>query len=551
MTTTVFRNALVVDGLGSEPVMADVHVAQDQILDVTEPGARASAREVDREIDLDGLVLAPGFIDMHSHSDLQILSDPQHLAKVSQGITTEVLGQDGLSYAPVDDASLALLKDQLRGWNGDPEGFDWNWRSVAQYLERLDGTVPVNTAYLVPHGNLRLMTMGAAERVASPNELDAMCALLRQCLAEGAVGLSAGLTYVPGMYADTDELVALNEVVAEAGGYFSPHHRNYGSAAIEAYQECFEIAERSGVALHLAHAHLSFEVNRGRLPELLHLMDDAVKKGVDFSFDSYPYLAGMTTLVSQLPGWAQTGGTEEVLRRLKDPTERARIIEALDVTGSDGHQGLTVDWSTVFVAGVPGAPELHSIVGSDLATVAGRADRKPAEFCLDVLIATALGAPCVIFMGFEEHVRELMRHPAHTVGSDGILVGDKPHPRSWGTFPRMLQVYVREEGVLTLAECVRHMTSSAADRIGLSDRGRVVPGAKADLVVFDQWAVSTPATYEDPRQQATGISHVMVNGEFVLERGTITGLRTGRVLTRNIGPRVRGRHEPKELGHDR
>lgn len=160
MTTTAFRNALVVDGLGSDPVMADVHVTRDQILDVTEPGTRGS----EREIDLDGLVLAPGFIDMHSHSDLQILSNPQHLAKVSQGVTTEVLGQDGLSYAPVDDVSLALLKDQLRGWNGDPGDFDWNWRSVAQYLERLDGTVPVNTAYLVPHGNLRLMTMGTAER---------------------------------------------------------------------------------------------------------------------------------------------------------------------------------------------------------------------------------------------------------------------------------------------------------------------------------------------------------------------------------------------------
>ena len=260
------------------------------------------------------------------------------------------------------------------------------------------------------------------------------------------------------------------------------------------------------------------------------MINDAIAEGVDLSFDSYPYLAGMTTLVSQLPSWALAGTGEEQLMRLKSPADRARIIEALDVTGSDGAQGLTINWPTVYVVGTPGAPDLDWVMEGNLADAAAKVGKKPAEFALDLLIATDRAAPCVFFIGIEEHVRELMQHPAHTVGSDGILVGDRPHPRSWGTFPRMLETYVREEKVLTLEECVRHMTSSAANRLRLADRGRIVEGALADLVVFDPATVSAKATYEVPRQAATGIFHVLVNGEFALEDGKVTGRRAGRVL---------------------
>lgn len=525
--STLFTGGIVVDGLGHPPVRADLLVEAGRIAAISTDGRELIG---DRTVSIEGMIVAPGFIDMHTHSDLQILCNPDHTSKLSQGVTTEVLGQDGLSYAPVTEATLLELRRQLKGWNDDPPGFDWNWRSVAEYLNRLDGNTAVNTAYLVPHGNLRLLVMGNAPRFATPAEIAQMQELLRTAMQEGGVGLSTGLTYVPAMYSNTDELVALCEVVAEFDGFYCPHHRNYGADALGGYRECFEIARRSGVALHLAHTHLSFEANRGKLPELLRMFDDAIAGGIDFSFDSYPYLAAMTTAHSQLPGWAQAGTSAEQMRRLREPADRARIIDALDVTGSDGHQGLTIDWSGFYVAGTPDAPELEWVMQMSLAEAAAKVGVSPAELCLDILVATDRAAPCVFFIGIEEHVQTLMQRDEHTVGSDGILVGDRPHPRSWGTFPRMLQTYVREEKVLSLEQCIRHMTSAAADRLRLADRGRIIEGARADLVVFDKDNVTANASYDDPRRAATGIRHVVVNGVFAVEDGRVTGSRAGRVL---------------------
>lgn len=526
-SSILFTGGTVVDGLGTAPYRADVLVIGERIAGIYKGAKKPQA---DRIVDIDGLCIAPGFIDMHTHSDLQVLVNPDHTSKLSQGVTTEVLGQDGLSYAPIDDATLLEMRSQIKGWNDDPPGFDWNWRSVAEYLDRLDRNVAVNCAYLVPHGNLRMLVMGNAPRLATPDELEQMKALLRTALEEGGVGLSTGLTYVPAMYSDTDELVALCEVVAEYGGFYCPHHRNYGADALGGYAECFEIARRSGVALHLAHTHLSFEPNRGKLPLLLKMFDDAIAEGIDLSFDAYPYLAGNTTLLSQLPSWALAGTGEEQMARLRDPDTRKRIIEALDVTGSDGHQGLTVNWSIVHLAGLPGAPEMEWMMEGNLAEAARKLNTSPAELALDILIATDRAAPCVFFIGHEEHVRTLMQREEHTVGSDGILVGDRPHPRSWGTFPRILETYVREEKVLTLEEAVRHMTSSAANRLRLTDRGRIAPGALADLVVFDKDNVKANATYKNARQAASGILHVLVNGTFAVENNHVTGHRNGRAL---------------------
>ena len=235
MAGLTFRGATVVDGTGAPAFRADVSIHDGRI---TAVGGDTTGRVVDA----DGLVLAPGFVDMHSHSDLQILANPDHMAKVSQGVTLEVLGQDGLSYAPVDDETLTGLRAQLAGWNDDPPGFDWNWRGVGEYLDRLDGGIAVNAAYLVPQGTVRMLAVGWKARPATESEMDRMRALVATGLAEGAVGMSSGLTYTPGMYASTEELVALCEVVGAGGGYYSPHHRSYGAGALEAYAEMVAVS---------------------------------------------------------------------------------------------------------------------------------------------------------------------------------------------------------------------------------------------------------------------------------------------------------------------
>lgn len=521
------RGCHVVDGEGTPGYSADVRIADGRIVEI---GHRLRAR---RNLDADGLVLSPGFVDMHSHSDLQIVADPGHMAKVSQGVTLEVLGQDGLSYAPVDDRTLEILRTQLAGWNGDPTGFDWNWRSVADYLGRLDRGVATNAAYLVPQGTLRMLHVGSDDRPPTEAELAGMRDSLAHALDDGAVGMSSGLTYTPGMYASTAELIALCEVVAARGGFYSPHHRSYGAGALAAYAEMIEVSRASGCPLHLAHATMNFPVNAGRAPELLSLVDEALDAGTDITLDSYPYLPGCTALHALLPSWATAGGIDATLHRLRDPEQRERMRTVLEDEGSDGCHGVPVDWDAIEINGVR-FPEHHAdFVGRTVADAARGANRAPAELYFDLLVAERLGTSCLMHVGHEDNVRTIMRHRVHTAGSDGLLVGARPHPRAWGTFPRYLARYVRELGVLGLEECVQHMTSRPADRLGLRDRGRIRPGNAADLVLFDPTTVADNATFDNPRRPASGIPHVLVNGVFVIEDGHRTSALPGHSLRRS------------------
>jgi N-acyl-D-amino-acid deacylase len=539
MSDLLFCGCYVIDGTGAPRVRADVAVTGGII---TAVGPDAAGDRARRTVDATGLVLAPGFIDMHAHSDLAVLTDPEHLAKTAQGVTLEVLGQDGLSYAPVpDETVLTQLRTQLAGWNGDPGAdqgadtgaapFAWDWRDVAGYLDRIDRGCAVNAAYLVPQGTLRMICVGTEDRPAADSELDAMRALLAQGLEQGAVGMSSGLTYPPGMYADTAELTDLCRVVADHGGFYSPHHRSYGAAALEAYAEMIAIGRASGCPVHLTHATMNFPVNEGRAGELLALVDAATAEGIDITLDSYPYLPGATTLAALLPGWAAQGGADALTARLADPAARDRMAAQLEVTGSDGCHGVPIDWTTIQISGVRN-PALSEHVGRTVAEAAERAHAAPAAFCFDLLLADRLGTSCLMHVGHEENVRAIMRHPTHLVGSDGLLTGGRPHPRGWGTFPRYLSRYVRELGLLTLEQCVAKMTGRAARRLGLADRGRIARGLAADLVLFDPGAVADRATFDQPRRTPAGIPYVLVNGEFVIDEGRRTDALPGRAVRR-------------------
>lgn len=525
---TLIRGAAVVDGTETERYRADVLVDGPRIASIDGAGPAPAA---DRVLDADGLVLTPGFIDMHAHSDLAVLLDPAHQAKLTQGVTTELLGQDGLSYAPVDDAALAMLRRKIAGWNTDPGPELFSWRSVGEYLDRLDAGIPGNAAYLVPHGVVRALVVGWDDVPATEADIAVMQDIVRTGMAQGAVGLSAGLTYTPGMYADNAELLALLTTVGELGGFFAPHHRSYGKGALDAYAEMIDLATRARCPLHLSHATMNFAPNKGRAGELLSMLDAAIDAGADISLDTYPYLPGATTLSAVLPSWSQSGGQEETLRRLRDPGALRRIREDLEVNGSDGCHGVTAEWDTIEISGVAHAG-LAGAVGHTIASLAAARGAEPFDVFVELLVRDDLGVGILQHVGHEENVQAIMRHPRHTGGSDGLLVGGKPHPRAWGTFPRYLGHYCRDLGVFSLEECVGHLTGRAAARLRLTDRGLVRPGYAADLVLLDPETVADTATYDHPRQPAAGIPYVFVNGELAIDDGRRTETTAGHALRR-------------------
>ncbi|MEU9783511.1 D-aminoacylase [Streptomyces phaeochromogenes] len=538
MMDLVVRDVEVVDGSGGPSYRADVGIEGGRITAVVQEAAAAGClRPVARRVlDAEGLVLSPGFIDMHAHSDLALLRDPDHSAKVAQGVTLEVIGQDGLSYAPVDDRTLAEVRRAITGWNGNGDDIDFTWRSVGEYLDRLDHGfdgegIAVNAAYLIPQGSVRMLAVGWDDREATPRELDRMRQLVAEGMREGAVGMSSGLTYTPGMYAKDAELTELCRVVAEYGGYYCPHHRSYGAGALDAYREMVDLTREAGCSLHLAHATMNFGVNKGRGPELLALVDDALAGGADISLDTYPYTPGCTTLVAMLPSWASEGGPEAILARLKDDGTAERIRHHMEVVGADGCHGVPIEWDTIEISGVADAA-LAEYVGRTVQESADARGEAPWTTARRLLLDDGLGSTILQHVGHEENVQAIMRHRVHTGGSDGILRGDKPHPRAYGTFPQYLGRYVRELGVLGLEECVAHLTSRPAARLRLPDRGLVREGYRADLVLFDPATVAAGSTFENPRTLPTGIPYVLIDGRFVVEDGRRTDVLAGRAVRR-------------------
>ncbi|MET9432671.1 D-aminoacylase [Streptomyces sp. NPDC006551] len=538
----VIRDAEVVDGSGGPSYRADVALDGGRIAAIVKEGAAAGCQRptARRVLDADGLALSPGFIDMHAHSDLALLRDPDHSAKAAQGVTLEVLGQDGLSYAPVDDRTLAEVRRAITGWNGDGSDIDFDWRSVGEYLDRLDRShggqgIAVNAAYLVPQGTVRMHAVGWEDREATPEELDRMRRLVAEGMEQGAFGMSSGLTYTPGMYAADAELTELCKVVARYGGYYCPHHRSYGAGALQAYEEMVTLTREAGCALHLAHATMNFGVNKGKAPDLLALLDRALDEGADISLDTYPYTPGCTTLVAMLPSWVSEGGPEAVLARLRDDATAERIRHDLEVVGSDGCHGVPIEWDTIEISGVSD-PGLASCVGKTIARSAEMRGEAPWVTARRLLIDDRLGSTILQHVGHEENVRTIMRHRVHTGGSDGILQGFKPHPRAYGTFPQYLGRYVRELGVLSLEECVAHLTSRPAARLRLPDRGLVREGYRADLVLFDPATVAPGSTFDAPRTLPVGIPHVLIDGKFVIEDTKRTPVLAGRAIRRTPTP---------------
>jgi N-acyl-D-amino-acid deacylase len=524
----VVRGGLIVDGNGGPAFRGDVVVRGGRIAAVVPAGVPASALAGDAEIiDAGGLHVAPGFIDTHSHSDLRVLAEPDLPMKVQQGITLDVLGQDGISVAPVRDEDVDQVRKQLAGLLGDPD-VPRDWRSVADYLALLDRGAGLNLAYLVPHGAVRAGAMGWSARRAGADELAHMQRLVAQAMDEGALGLSSGLIYPPCCYGDTEELVALCGAVAQKGGVFVVHMRSESDYILEAVDEMVTVGRRSGVHVHLSHFKIAGRDNWAKVGPMLAKVKEAQAAGVRITADQYPYIAGSTMFGAILPPWAHDGGTEETLARLASRDERQRLRAAMERPGPNEWDSFW-QWTGpegIVISDVPSGSR-PEVVGKTVAEAAAAVGADALDFALDLLALERMGVSMISFSQSEEVVERILKEPYVNLCTDGLL-GGRPHPRAYGTYPRLLGRYVRERGVLTVEEAVRRMTAQAADAMHLPDRGRLVVGAVGDLVAFDAARVIDRATFADPRQAPAGIVHVAVAGVPVVRDSQPTGARPGR-----------------------
>ena len=527
MFNLVISGGTVVDGTGAPAFKADVGVAEGRVALV----AGRIEQEAARVIDARGLHVAPGFIDPHTHSDLTLLADPLAQSKVRQGVTTEVIGNCGYSPAPVVGAAL----DEVTA-DAAPLDVRVTWSTMAGYFGSLvHQGISVNVVALVGHNTVRGCVLGYGDRQPSAEEQAAMERLTERALDEGARGVSTGLFYPPGFYAGTDEVVGLARRTAVRGGVYASHIRSEGDAVLEAVAEALAIGERSGAFVEISHLKLSGPRNPGMLDRLFTLLDEGVQSGVHFGCDQYPYAASSTWLIAMLPYWAQAGGAAVVARRLADPAVRTRLRRDWDEDRDGWKDRSGVDsWTKIVVSDCRVRPD---VAGKSIAEIAVADGADPLETALDLIAISDGQVDCVWLDQSEDNVRAILCHPLVVVGSDGEAMsadspvgGGQPHPRSYGTFPRVLARYVREQRALSLEEAVRKMTSLTAARFGLTDRGVVCAGARADLVVFDADRVADRATFDEPRRYPDGVPYVIVNGVPVVDEGQHTGMRPGRVL---------------------
>jgi N-acyl-D-amino-acid deacylase len=522
----LIENATVVDGTGAPAFLGHVAVLGDV---VTVLHGAVADLEVTRRIDATGRVVCPGFIDMHSHTGLYLLWDPTNEAKIRQGVTTEVIGVDGNSYAPFrkPDDLLEFVRINA-GLDGRPP-LTYDWDSVQNYLSHFDMRASVNVAMVIGNSALRISAMGWDNRPPSQSEEADMVSMLREGMEEGAFGISTGLDYPPGSHASTAELSNLSAQVAKLGGIYHTHVRySLGDGFLDPFREAVEIGRRSGCPIHITHLYRRTGAKGGSAP-LLNLIDDARGDGLDVTFDTYPYEWSSTRLLIFMPLWLQDGKPDDIRERMADPSLRDRI--RLDVEARGAAYAGTEIWKYTRVGGFA-HPANREFEGKTLEDVMQARDQDATGAIIDLLLTEDFGVSEVMPGPHGPSIPKLLAHPSGMIGSDSVFLGSHPSPRSYGTFPRVLGEFVRDEGYLGLEEAVRKMTGTPATRLGLVDRGLLRDGWKADLVVFDPTTVKARATYDEPRQFPEGIDYVVVNGQCVVDGGTATTNHPGVALRR-------------------
>jgi len=520
-----------VDGTGAPWFAADVGITGDRIAGI----GRLGDRQASRRIDATGLVVAPGFIDMLGQSEFSVLVDGRAASKVTQGVTTELTGE-GSSIAPMNDRLFDLAKPQY-----ERNGLTLDFRTLEEYLRRLEtrSKTAINVGTFVGAGGVRSMVIGDGQHTATDAELAQMKKLVADAMEQGALGLSTSLQYVPSRFASTDEIVALASVAAQYGGIYITHQRSESAQIDASLDEVFTVAERARIPAEIWHLKAAYKANWGRMPQVLKRIADARARGLDITADVYPYDRASNGLDACLPIWVRDGGTEPMIGRLKDPSQRERIRREMDDPnvkewenqwyGSGGAAGVML--SAVV------EPSLKQYEGMTFDKIAAAMKKDPRDAVMDIVVADLGRSDVITAIMNPDDVRAALADPLVAIGTDsgaravdGPMSGTKSHPRGWGSFPRILGRYVREERLLTLEEAIRRFTSRPASRVGMTDRGILRPGMKADITLFDPATVRDVATFEDPAHYSEGIRYVLVNGQLVVDSGRITEARPGQVV---------------------
>jgi N-acyl-D-amino-acid deacylase len=523
---TLLHNGTIIDGTGAPAFQGSVGVIDGRIAEI----GRCRREDYDSVIDATGRVIAPGFIDSHSHSDLKILEQPYVEPKLRQGVTTEIFGQDGISMAPLPIEYIEPWRKNLAGLEGVSDSIDWSYQTTAGYLDLLAKTgVGPNVCYLVPHGNIRMEAMGLDNRLPTAEELERMREITRRELEAGAVGVSSGLIYIPCAYSELTEIVEICKVAAEFDAPFVVHQRSEADDILSSMEEILQVGRLSGVRLHFSHFKVCGKKNWDKIDAVLSLLDTAREEGLKVSFDQYPYVAGSTMLGVILPPWAHAGGTDCLLERLQDPEQRRRMVQDIE-TGLPGWDNFVefAGLDQIFVTSV-NTPANTDLIGKNLIDIGRMRGKNPYDAVFDLLYEEENAVGMVDFYGIEEHIVRFLTRPEQNICTDGLLSG-KPHPRAFGAFPRVLGKYVREEKALSLESAIHKMTGKTAEVFNLRDRGRIAEGYAADLVVFDPDTVIDRGTFIDPIQYPVGVEAVLVNGQLVVTEGKPQACLPGQVL---------------------
>ncbi|GIQ65567.1 aminoacylase [Paenibacillus cisolokensis] len=526
MLDLLIKNGRVVDGTGNPWYFGDVGIKD---------GLIAATGRLDQEsrevIDAEGKVIAPGFIDGHCHSDLLILDQPFSEVKMQQGVTTEVVGNCGLAPAPYLQKTREQLKSYVASVIGTTE-WEWQWETIGEYIDVLSKSRPSeNVATYVAHGALRISVMGFENRPATESELQDMKALLEEGMRAGALGLSIGLLYAPGSYTKREELAELCKVVAKYNGLLATHIRGEGNNLLSSVKEVIWIAEQSGVSLHVSHLKAAGAANWGKIEDAIGLIEDARSRGMDVTCDVYPYNAGSTMMTTILPPWALEGGIPAVLERLEDRSVRERIKRELRREQEDWDNLIhSTGWQSVYISAARTA-EGRALEGKHMLEISEMMGKDPEDAMMELLIRERGNLSIVYFHMSEADVRKVIAYDKSLIASDSLgCVTGKPHPRSYGTFPKVFAKYVREEKLLTLEQAVRKVSSFPASRFKLGKRGLLVPGYAADLVVFDPDTIRDTATYQEPIRFPDGISCTIVNGKVTVSGKRHTQERVGSFI---------------------